>query len=83
MEAFCIWKKTDSHFFNRVLKEYFLYDFNIGFIYIIFGMPSLAFGIVYGTMELIYAASTNLPTQLEPDYNVVYHSRFSANFTSH
>jgi hypothetical protein len=58
-------EETDSHFFNRVLKEYFLYDFNIGFIYIIFGMPSLAFGIVYGTMELIYAASTNLPTQLE------------------
>jgi hypothetical protein len=55
-------RKLIVTFFNRVLKEYFLYDFNIGFIYIIFGMPSLAFGIVYGTMELIYAASTNLPT---------------------
>jgi hypothetical protein len=49
-------------FLKRIGKEYFLYDFNIGSIYIIFGLPSFLFGIMYGAYEWIHASSTNLPT---------------------
>ena len=49
-------------FLKRIGKEYFLYDFNIGSIYIIFGIPSFLFGIIFGISEWIHAASTQLPT---------------------
>ncbi len=47
-------------FLKRILKEYFLYDFNIGSIYIIFGFPLFLFGLVLGIYNWIYYASLNI-----------------------
>lgn len=49
--------KLTGTFVKRIVKEYFLYDFNIGSIYILFGLPLFIFGIVFGISEWIYYAS--------------------------
>ena len=51
-------------FFKRILKSYFLYDFNIGSVYIFFGIPLFIFGIIYGISTWIYSAieETYAPT---------------------
>jgi hypothetical protein len=41
-------------FIKRIAKKYFLYDFNIGSIYILFGLPLFLFGISYGIFKWIY-----------------------------
>ena len=41
-------------FIKRILKRYFLYDFNITSIYIIIGLPMFIFGIVFGIYNWIY-----------------------------
>ncbi len=51
--------KLTNTFLKRILKEYFLYDFNIGSIYLLFGLPLFLFGIVFGIIQWFYAA-TNL-----------------------
>jgi dolichol-phosphate mannosyltransferase len=52
--------KLSKTFFKRILKEYFLYDFNIGSIYILFGLPMFLFGIVFGAFKWIHFASINV-----------------------
>ena len=47
-------------FFKRIVKEYFLYDFNIGSIYIFFGVPLFLFGIIFGTIKWIHYASNEI-----------------------
>ncbi len=47
-------------FFKRILKEYFLYDFNIGSIYIFFGTPLFLFGTVFGIFKWIHYAKINV-----------------------
>ena len=47
-------------FFMRIVKSYFLYDFNIASIYIIFGLPLFLFGLVYGVFEWAYYSSNNI-----------------------
>lgn len=51
--------KLSKTFFKRIVKEYFLYDFNIGSIYILFGLPMFLFGIIFGTFKWIHHASIN------------------------
>ena len=47
-------------FFKRIIKEYFLYDFNIGSIYILFGLPSFLFGVIFGTYQWEYYSSAGI-----------------------
>ncbi|MCG2611244.1 glycosyltransferase family 2 protein [Flavobacterium sp. SM15] len=35
-------------FVKRIVKEYFLYDFNIGSLYLLFGLPLFLFGLIFG-----------------------------------
>ena len=46
-------------FIKRIVKEYFLYDFNIGSLYVLVGFPLFIFGVVYGIYEWIYYATIN------------------------
>ncbi|SHJ35519.1 Glycosyltransferase, GT2 family [Arenibacter nanhaiticus] len=46
-------------FIKRIVKEYFLYDFNIGSVYLLFGVPLFMFGLIFGIWEWIYYASIN------------------------
>lgn len=57
--------------FKRIIKEYFLYDFNIGSIYIFFGFPLFLFGIIFGgitwreasiTKELVHTGTIMIVT---------------------
>ncbi len=52
--------KLMGTFIKRVIKEYFLYDFNIGSIYLLFGLPLFVFGVVFGISEWIYYAKLNV-----------------------
>tara|TARA_R110002167_G_scaffold88964_10_gene239819 strand:- start:3217 stop:4173 length:957 start_codon:yes stop_codon:yes gene_type:complete len=64
--AMKVWKmpfvfgfKLTGTFLKRIIKEYFLYDFNIGSIYILFGIPLFIFGVVFGGLEWIHYATLN------------------------
>jgi len=61
-----IWKmpfvfgaRLTNTFVKRIVKEYFLYDFNIGSMYLLFGFPLFMFGLIFGATEWIYYASIN------------------------
>lgn len=45
---------------KRIVKQYFLYDFNIGSIYIIFGLPLLTFGLVFGIFSWVYYSTNQI-----------------------
>lgn len=47
-------------FIKRIIKQYFLYDFNIGSVYLFFGFPLFFFGIVYGVYNWVYYSSLNI-----------------------
>jgi len=47
-------------FIKRILKSYFIYDFNIGTLYLLFGLPMFVFGIIYGGYNWWYYSSKNL-----------------------
>lgn len=51
-------------FIKRIGKEYFLYDFNIGSIYILSGIPLFLFGLIFGVFEWLHYNSlgTAAPT---------------------
>ncbi len=49
-------------FIKRIAKTYFLYDFNIGSIYIVFGFPLFLFGIGFGIFNWIHYGSQDLFT---------------------
>ncbi len=51
--------RLTSTFIKRIVKEYFLYDFNIGSVYLLFGFPLFMFGLIFGVAEWIYYASIN------------------------
>jgi dolichol-phosphate mannosyltransferase len=48
-------------FIRRVLLKYFLFDFNIASLYILFGLPVFLFGAIYGIVNYIKYASHNAP----------------------
>jgi glycosyltransferase involved in cell wall biosynthesis len=42
-----------SGFCKRVFLKYFIYDFNMASVYILFGLPMFLWGIIFGTLEWI------------------------------
>lgn len=52
--------KLSKTFFKRIVKEYFLYDFNIGSLYILMGFPLLLFGIIYGIINWIHYGALDI-----------------------
>lgn len=46
-------------FIKRILKRYFLYDFNITSIYLIVGVPMFIFGIIFGIYNWIFYYNKN------------------------
>ena len=58
-----IWKmpfvfggKLAKTFVKRILKEYFLYDFNIASLFLLLGGPLFTFGVVFGIVEWVHYA---------------------------
>lgn len=51
--------RLTNTFIKRIVKEYFLYDFNIGSIYLLFGFPLFMFGLIYGIWQWVYYAKIN------------------------
>jgi len=49
--------KLTKTFCKRILKSYFIYDFNIASVYLIFGVPMFLFGFIYGIYNWIHYAS--------------------------
>lgn len=49
-------------FIKRILKSYFLYDFNIGSVYLIFGNLLFLFGLNFGGVNWYHYAQINTPT---------------------
>ena len=58
--VFVFFGKLPITFIKRILKEYFLYDFNIGSVYIFFGFPLFLFGVIFGIFKWIYYASNEI-----------------------
>ena len=61
--VFVFLRRLSKTFVKRILKEYFIYDFNIGSIYLLFGVPLFLFGIIFGIFKWIQYASID---QLTP-----------------
>jgi len=66
-----IWKtlftfppKLFKAFLRRIWLRYFVYDFNIGSLYIFFGIPLFLFGLIFGIIKWIHYAvlETGTPT---------------------
>jgi len=53
-------KKLISLFFKRIIKQYFLFDFNIASLYIVVGLPLFLFGVIYGLFEWWFYSSQDL-----------------------
>lgn len=47
-------------FFKRIAKAYFLYDFNIGSLYLATGIPLFLFGVSFGIYEWVYYYSRHI-----------------------
>jgi glycosyltransferase involved in cell wall biosynthesis len=48
--------KLFKAFLRRIWLRYFIYDFNIGSLYIFFGIPLFLFGIIFGIIKWIHYA---------------------------
>jgi len=48
-------------FLRRIILRYFLYEFNIASLFILFGFPLFMIGIVYGVVNYIKYASSHIP----------------------
>jgi len=48
-------------FIKRILLKYFLFDFNIASLYLLFGVPFFLFGVIYGIVNFIKYASSHIP----------------------
>jgi dolichol-phosphate mannosyltransferase len=49
------------NFFKRIVYSYFIRDFSIGSVYLLFGLPVLLFGLVFGASEwIVHARSGEL-----------------------
>jgi len=64
-----IWKtlftfppKLFKAFLRRIWLRYFIYDFNIGSLYIFFGIPLFLFGLIFGTVKWIHYAGLQMAT---------------------
>lgn len=52
-------RKLTTTFMKRILKEYFLYNFNIASLFIVVGLPLFLFGIFFGIKSWLYYATQN------------------------
>ena len=48
-------------FIKRILLKYFLFEFNIASIYLLFGLPLFLFGAVYGIVNFVKYGSSHIP----------------------
>lgn len=48
-------------FIRRIILKYFLFDFNIASLYILFGAPLFLTGLVYGIVNFIEYGSSHIP----------------------
>jgi glycosyltransferase involved in cell wall biosynthesis len=54
--------KLFKAFLRRIWLRYFIYDFNIGSLYLFFGIPPFLFGLVFGIVKWIHYASLHAAT---------------------
>ncbi|WP_452220394.1 glycosyltransferase family 2 protein [Lacinutrix salivirga] len=52
--------KLVKTFFKRIIKSYFLYDFNMSSIYLLLGVPLFMFGVIYGLYTWWYYSSLSI-----------------------
>lgn len=50
-----------SVFLRRIFLHYFLYDFSIGSVYILAGLPLFIFGMIFGSIKWVHYASMGIP----------------------
>lgn len=55
-------KKLFTLFVKRIVKQYFLFDFNIASLYIFVGLPMFLFGVIYGIYNWYYYSSHDMFT---------------------
>lgn len=48
-------------FIRRIILKYYLFDFNIASIYILFGMPLFWFGVIFGGVNYLHYARSHVP----------------------
>ena len=48
-------------FIKRIILKYFLIEFNIASVFILFGLPLFMTGLIYGTIKYIYYGSSHIP----------------------
>ena len=48
-------------FLRRILLHYFLYDFSLGSVYLLVGLPLFLFGLIFGSVEWVQYASRGVP----------------------
>lgn len=46
---------------KRIIYKYFIRDFNFGSLCLVFSLPMMAFGIIFGTYGFIYSVSYGIP----------------------
>ncbi|MEM8523782.1 MAG: glycosyltransferase family 2 protein [Bacteroidota bacterium] len=56
--------KLATAFIRRITFRYFVFDFNIASLYLLIGVPSFLFGVVFGGYNWVYYATRNIPTPL-------------------
>lgn len=56
-------KNHCTRFFQRVIYDYFVRDFNVGSVQLVAGMVSLTFGLTYGSIKWLNGIETNIPTE--------------------
>ena len=47
-------------FIRRIILKYFLFDFNIASVYMLFGIPFFIIGVIYGVVNFVKYASSHL-----------------------
>jgi glycosyltransferase involved in cell wall biosynthesis len=52
--------KLFTAFLRRIWLRYFIYDFNIGSLYIFFGLPLFLFGLIFGIVKWIHYAALHI-----------------------
>jgi dolichol-phosphate mannosyltransferase len=48
-------------FIRRIILKYFLFDFNIASVYMLFGIPFFIIGVIYGVVNFVKYANSHLP----------------------
>lgn len=48
-------------FAKRILLKYFIYDFNMASVYILFGLPFFLFGVIFGAIEWVDSYRSGTP----------------------